>query len=118
MVEPLEQASLELLQLVRLIGNVLRCKLEPDLMNRRLSAAADLMALLADDRHRVDDVEQPLREPVDLRSGRRSPCENPEVDPDLEPGALARGRDECETRLHRMHDDIFSHCFTPAWPFD
>ena len=109
MVATLEQAPLELPQLVRLIGNVLRCKLEPDLMNRRLSSASDLVAFLADDRHCVDDVEQPLREAVDLRSRRGSPCEDPEVDRDLEPGALTRGRDECETRLQRMHDDIFSY---------
>jgi hypothetical protein len=49
-------------------------------MDRRLDVRVDLVAALADDLDRVDLLDQPLRQPVDLRLGRLAAREDSEVD--------------------------------------
>src|SRR5258708_13480295 len=62
--------------------------LDPDLLDDALGTGADLMPLLADDRHRVDGIEQPFSQPVDLSMCRSSAGDDAEVDHDLDPEGL------------------------------
>jgi hypothetical protein len=89
-------------------------KLDSHLVHGCFSLATDHMTLFADDRHRVEAVEQPLREPVDLRRSRGSTCENAKVDSHVYLRSIVSICDESEARiLHRHHARMFPHSEVP-----
>jgi hypothetical protein len=84
--------------------------LDPHLVHRCFCIPTDHVTLFADDRHGVEFVEQPLREPVDLRRSRGSTCENAKVDAHVYLRSIVSICDESEARiLHRDHARMFPH---------
>ena len=106
----LDQAPLELRALGLVGRHVIGGQLDPHLVHGRLGAAADLVAFLGDDRHRLDAASsshvrrgESISAGVDLAAG-----EDAEVDPDLERRLLvcATGNHEgslCSAPRARVH---------------
>ncbi len=93
MLGALEQPLFEGAPRRSVVGDGSSSNLDPDLLDDPLRASADLMALLADYRHRVDRIKQPLGQPVDLGMCRSASGDDAEVDHDLDPEGLFRGNE-------------------------
>ena len=98
-VRGLDQAAAEHVELVLVLGQMLRRDLDPHLVQRRLSFGADLVTVLGDDRDLADLREQRRREVVDLGGGRAASREDAEVDANLDARRLDAADAESEFRF-------------------
>src|SRR5262249_20967206 len=80
---PLEPAPIEVVR-----RDLPGRELDPDDVNGRLERGVELVAVLGDDRHRSDLVEQVAPQVVDLGRRHLPPGEDAEVDANLERGRL------------------------------